>query len=248
MVSRWCGLGKLGHRGWVWVQCGCGSEVNGMGGSGRFDLLVAANTLSDSLAISRARRSSALKTGAKVSLIHCVVVALWYVIELHVAESEFWSRRVGGVIAVKGSVAIVAKSFFRLLVNLVLDCIGDMRLLGVKAVALCWCRVLDIIFASISFDAVVGVIVAVGGIFGKSSSTSSGASAVYCVSGCCTSMAGGSPVVFSTILLVCAVVGIVVVIVGSISVKSSSSSFVASTVDCVSGCGSMEVEALAWGL
>jgi len=107
-----------------------------MGGSGRFDLLVTANTLSDSLAISRARQSSALKTRAKVSLNHCLVVSPWHVIELHVAELEYWSRRVGEVIAVKGSVAIVAKSFSRLLANLVLDCIGDMRLLGVKAVAL----------------------------------------------------------------------------------------------------------------
>ncbi len=214
-----------------------------MGGSGRFDLLVTAKTLSDSLAISRARRSSALKTRAKVSLNHCLVVSPWHVIELHVAELEYWSRRVGEVIAVKGSVAIIAKSFSRLLANLVLDCIGDMRLLGMKAVALGWFGVLNIIFASISFVAVDSIVV--GRIFGKSPSTSSGASAVDCVSGCCKSMAGGLPVIVFTVLLVCAVVGIVVIIVGSISVNSSSSSFVASSVDCVSGCGLMEVEALA---
>ncbi len=219
-----------------------------MGGSGGFDLLVAANTLSDSLAISRARQSSALKTGAKVSLSHCVVVALWHIIVLPVLESEFWSRRVGEVIAVKGSIAIVAKSFSRLLANFVSDSIGDMRLLGLKAVALGWFRVLNVIFASISFVAVVGVIVAVGSIFGKSSSTSSGTSAVDCVSGCCKSMAGGSALIVFTVL-VCAVVGIVVVIVGSISVKSSSSSsFMASSVGCINGCGSMEVEALTGGL
>jgi len=108
--------------------------------------------------------------------------------------------------------------------------------------------VLNIIFVSISFVAVVGIIVAIGSIFGKSLSMSSGALAVDCVSGCCKSMAGGLPVIVFTVLLVCAVVGIVVVIVGSISVNSSSSSFVASSVDCVSGCGSMEVEALAGGL
>jgi len=51
----WCSLEMLGHRGWGWGQCGCGLGVSGIGGSARFDLLVAASKLSDRLAISTAR-------------------------------------------------------------------------------------------------------------------------------------------------------------------------------------------------
>jgi len=59
MVTLWCSLEKLVHRGWGWGQAGCGLRVGDIVGSVRFDLLVAASKLSDRLASSAVRRSSA---------------------------------------------------------------------------------------------------------------------------------------------------------------------------------------------
>ncbi len=66
----------IGHVGWGWWQCGCGSGVDGIGGFASSDLLVAVNMLSYSVAVAISRRSSALETAAKVSRTLLMVVVL----------------------------------------------------------------------------------------------------------------------------------------------------------------------------
>jgi len=147
--------------------------------------------------------------------------------------------------------------------NFAVDCISGTVLMRVEVVALDGSRVQSIVFvivsvfAVISVIAVVGVViclVVVGSSIRKTSATSSAASAVDCIGGCCLwevkSMSGGYTVIGFSVLLLFLVVtafGIVVVIVGSIIKRSSSSLSATLAVDCISGCGSWEVEAMAKG-
>jgi len=66
-------LYRLWHWGWVWGVCVFKLGVGGMGGWEVSSLLEAAASTVASLAILASRQSSALKTGAQVSLIQWVV-------------------------------------------------------------------------------------------------------------------------------------------------------------------------------
>jgi len=163
------------------------------------------------------------------------------------SESETWllGNVVEEVVA-RGDVGIIiAKLLSTALADSALDCVGVVRLQSLEAVSLDRSGVLRVVFEVLI---VVGILVVVGSI--KSSSISSATSPVDCVSGFCSwkvkAMAGGSAIIVVAVVLVFAVDIVIVGIVGigSISRKSSSASSAMSAVDCISGCGSLRLEAM----